>query len=322
MKKTLIALAALAMVAACNKAEVVESTQDNLIGFNAPFVDNATKALGDKDYSGNKALTGFKVYGTVTGNSATVNLFSDTQINRNSKDFGVAWDYADETKKQYWLPSCSYNFAAVVDGTVTTTDNYGMPTKLSYTVGEGDLLYATAAATTDASSTPSGTGINTNGCVAFTFEHLLSKVYFSFTNGFNNDDYKYSVNEVTISGFKKDGTYTIGATTPWALGTDATDTPLSFGTLGTLAKSATTTSTVDHLIIPGSQEITISFTYDVIFKDQTISQIPVTKTITQNFAQKTVYKIDVTLPALGNEIKFTVTGEPGNFTTGNDITIQ
>lgn len=320
MKKIFIALAALATLAACNKAEVVDVTPDNLIGFDAPFVDNATKALGEKDYSGSKALTGFKVYGTVEGNLSTVNLFDGVQINRNEKGFGVAWDYADEADKQYWLPSCSYSFAAVVDGTVAEKDANGMPTELSYKVGDGDLLYATANATTNESGAP--IGVNSNNCVAFTFDHLISKVYFTFVNGFNSDAYQYKVNEVTISGFTAEGTYTI-EDEEWNLGDEPTENPLSFGTPGVLAKGATVTSDTDHLIIPGTQTVTINFTYDVIFKGEAISQMTVSKTLTnQVFAQETVYNINVTLPALGNEIQFTVTNVPGGFAAaGGDINI-
>ena len=79
MKKTLIALAALATIAACNKAEVIETTQDNLIGFGIPFVENATKAT-DNTYSGTKALTQFNVYGTVTGTAGTVNIFDGVLV--------------------------------------------------------------------------------------------------------------------------------------------------------------------------------------------------------------------------------------------------
>ena len=320
MKKIIFAFAALAAITACNKAEVVDVTPDNLIGFDAPFVDNATKALGEKDYSGTKELTGFKVYGTVTGNAATVNLFDAVQINRGAAGFGDEWSYANTDDVEYWVPSCSYSFAAVVDGTVSDKDAYGMPTVISYSIGEGDLLYATASASTSASGTPSG--VTDDGYVAFTFNHLLSKVYFTFENGFDNDDYKYKVNEVTISGFANDGTYTIGAQDPWTLGEDPTPEALSFGTLGVLDSDATVTSNTDHLVIPGEQTVTISFTYDVIFKDEKISSFPVTHVLeNQEFAQKTVYNINVTLPALGNEIKFTVTGKPDDFSTDGSINI-
>ena len=44
MKKTLFAVLALAAVAACNKAEVVEQSAELAIGFDSPFIENSTKA--------------------------------------------------------------------------------------------------------------------------------------------------------------------------------------------------------------------------------------------------------------------------------------
>ena len=68
--------------------------------------------------------------------------------------------------------------------------------------------------------------------------------------------------------------------------------------------------------------MTVKFSYDVKFNGQTISTIPVEKTLAYPFAQKTVYNIQVTLPALGNEIKFTVQEMPENaWTNGGSPSI-
>ena len=312
MKKIFIAFAALATIAACNKAEVVDVTSDNLIGFNAPFVDNATKAI-DNDYSGTKTLEGFKVYGTIEGIQDPVNLFNGVEIERNDKDFGVAWDYADPSEAEYWLPGCTYEFAAIVDGTVPA-DGYtstGMPAKINYTVGDGDLLYATASASTVGTANP--------GLVEFTFTHLLSKVYFTIVDKLTTADgaYSFSMTDITVSGIPSSGVYTVGTTVDngtWAAGTGkiAADSPLNFGDAD--EQDA-------HLIIPAEQTMNIKFTYNIIFNETPISTIVVDENLTYTFAQKTVYNIKVTLPALGNKIEFTVTDVPAGFTSGSDINI-
>ena len=311
MKKTLIALAALAMVAACNKAEVIETTQDNLIGFEAPFVDNATKAINN-DYSGTKDLTGFKVYGTVKGNLDPVNIFKDVEIERNNKAYGAAWDYKNASDAEYWVPGCTYNFAAIVDGTVPadgyTTD--GMPAKINYTIGDGDLLYATATASTVDNANP--------GLVAFTFNHLLSKVYFTVDDQFTSGDYTYTMINIMVDGIPSNGVYTVGTTVAngtWAAGSGvvAENAALDFGTFATPNA---------HLIIPVKQTMNIKFSYDIVYKGTSISTITVDEDLTYTFAQKTVYNINVTLPALGNKIEFTVTAKPGDFTSGGSVNVQ
>ena len=307
MKKTLIALAALAMVAACNKAEVIEATQDNLIGFEAPFVDNATKAINN-DYSGTKELEGFKVYGTVMGNLDPVNIFKDVEIERNNKAYGAAWDYKNASDAEYWVPGCTYNFAAIVDGTVPadgyTTD--GMPAKINYAIGDGDLLYATATASTVENANP--------GLVAFTFNHLLSKVYFTVEDKFTSGDYTYTMTDILVDGIPSNGVYTVeNGTWEAGAGVVAEEDALNFGTFA--APNA-------HLIIPVEQTMNIKFSYNIVYKGTPISTIEVDENLEYTFAKKTVYNVKVTLPALGNKIEFTVTAKPGDFTSGGSVSVQ
>ena len=315
MKKIFIAFAALATLAACSKSETVEVTPDNLIGFDAPFVDNATKAINN-DYSGIKVLEGFKVYGTITGNLTTANLFKGVEIVRPEGDdvWGEVWDYKDADDAEYWLPGCTYKFAAIVDGTVSEVDGYtstGMPAKINYTVGDGDLLYATATASTVDNANP--------GLVEFSFTHLLSKVYFTIVDELTTADgsYSFSMTDIKVSGIPSSGVYTVGSTVDngtWAAGTGtiAADAPLNFGNAA--EQNA-------HLIIPAEQTMNIKFTYDVLFKGTPISTVEVDEDLTYTYAQKTVYNIKVTLPELGNKIEFTVTDVPEGFTSGTDIDI-
>ena len=130
MKKTLIAILALAAVAACNKAEVIESNPGEAIEFGDAFVDNATKA----DYSSTD-ITAFNVYGTVND----VNIYNATPVTKGTAEYGNAWTCG---VTQYWIEGAAYKFAAVVDADKVNVDANGMPTSLEYAaVGQKDMLY-------------------------------------------------------------------------------------------------------------------------------------------------------------------------------------
>ncbi|MBO7265129.1 MAG: fimbrillin family protein [Alistipes sp.] len=285
MKKVIIALAAVVSLAACSKEETLIADRGDAIGFGTPFVDNATRA----DYSdGTTLIDQFLVYGTVTGNGNTVNIFEGATVSRNGKQYGEIWECNQE---EYWVPQCTYEFAAVVDAvSVKTDDTTGMPLELTYAVGGGDLLYATAS-----ESTVNANGTPANSTVAFSFGHLLSKVLFSFENGAENTNYGFEVTDVTVGGFNVNGKYTI-ASEAWAA-TDTTTTDLSFGN-GSEAQ----------LILPLEQTLDITITYDVIYKGEKIN-VGVTKSKadwTYAFETNTVYDINVKIPAPGAEMTFTV----------------
>lgn len=301
MKKILLTLAAVAALASCSNDDVLDYSRTE-IAFGSAFIENSTRALGD-DYSGTKALQQFTLYGTVTGNSSTVNLYNAATV---SGTVGAATWNCSQT--QYWVPNASYKFAAVVDGTVKTADANGMPLTLGYTVanGGGDLLYAEANATTNASATPSGS-VNGSGVVEFTMNHLLSKVYFHVTNNAGSDAYSYQVTGITVNNALKEGTYTI-AQEKWE-GTGDLD-GLSFGTTGVLANGGEADATEDQLIIPAAQTLDVVISYDILFKGTKISETTATKSLTHTFLKNKVYRVGVVLPAPGNPIQFTISTAP------------
>ena len=301
MKKTFIALMTLAALASCNKAEIIE-TNRQAITFGEAFIDNATKA----DYS-STLINAFKVYGTVTGNENTVNVYEGAEVTRGEASYGDAWTC---TQTEYWIPNATYAFQAVVDGEISNG-------KIEYTVGQdkdgdniSDLLYATASATTTASSTP--TGDIKSDCVAFTFQHLLSKVGFTFTNGVNGtDQYTFKVNSISFTNHDKTGTYTIS--TGWDTAVTTSDEALSFDApTAAVTTTAPQAATTTHQIIPGNQTLKVTVNYDILYKNNTVYEdMSDTKDLTYSFEQNSVYNINVTLPAPGQEIKFTVNKEQG-----------
>lgn len=289
MKKFFIAIVALAATVSCSNDDII-SIDRQAIGFGNPFVENAVRA----DYSDGKNLTAFTVYGTVTGNNNTVALFGGDGANVTGKVGDATWACGEP---EYWVPNCSYDFQAVADGTISNGK-----IACSITDGNLDLIYATATAKTDGTAKPIS-GVNDNGVVVFNFEHLLSKIGFSFVNGSTNTAYGYAITSVSFTGHDSTGTYTIGS--GWDTTVTASSTALNFGT-----------GNVTHQIIPGAQTLNVTVAYEILYNGTKISSTSVAKELTYTFAQNTNYNIKVTIPAPGGEIKFT-TQAVGTWTPNN-----
>ena len=303
MKKTLIALAALSMLSACNKAEVLESAKSDAIAFGEAFVDNATKAT-DNTYSGDGNLTSFKVYGTVTGTAGTVNIFDGVPV---SGTVGAAeWSYAEQYA-QYWIPGADYAFAAVVDADAVAQNDLKMPTALTYaTAGQKDLLYATA--TVD-------NAVANQGAVNFTFSHLLSKAQFTVTSNAAGG-YYHSVTGIKVSNFAT-GTYTI-ANGSWE---GATAADIAFGAVNevTLASGAKTNDT-QMLLIPNAATYNVTFTVDLYKGTTKLGTETKTIAVDTDLVKGNAYNFTIDC-SVGNPIKFTVTNDP-TWSTQPDVTIQ
>lgn len=306
MKKMFFALFAVLAMVSCSNEEVIEVNREQ-IAFGEIFVDNATRA----DYSSGETVEAFKVYGTVSG----AQIFNGANVTRDGKENNVAWDCDGDA--QYWLPSSTYNFAAIVDGAAATTD--ALPATIPFTVADGagnlDLLYATATVTTDANANPT-TGVNGNGVVAFDFNHLLSKLQFNIVNETNQ---KYQVTSISVTGVAQDGIYTVGTGT-WAKNGDATTT-LTFGN-ATVAGGATVEASASRqlLPIPVAQTLNVTITYDVLdASDAVVGSLEKTGTITETFVKNTVYTVTATIS--GKAINFTFSGTVGGWTEDDDLTI-
>lgn len=299
MKKIILVALAAVGLAACATEDTIVTPKGNAIAFGDAFVDNATKAIiadaGD--------IQDFTVFGNVNNNVALYG--NGAPVTRNGAGNGEAFKCE---VVRYWTPSCTFNFAAVANGTVEANDVVnGLPTKISYTVDANDpkdLIYATAAATTDNASvvTPATGCTVTNGIVGFTFNHLLSKVYFEVTHSLGND-YSIEVTNIAVSGVQLAGTYNYdNENKTWSWNKDGdTTTTLNFANGANGAE----------LIIPVNQTLGITITYNIKFGETTIST-GATKTGTiaaRDYAQNTVYKIGAEIGL--NKIDFTVTSLNG-----------
>ena len=291
MKKIFLAVLAVAALASCAKEEVI-SYDKSPIGFGNAFVDNATKAI----YAEADDITGFTVFGNVKGNGTgasanTVALYGDTGAtvartkDGNTADLGAAW-YCNVVR--YWTPLCTFNFAAVANGTATVGSD-GLPASISYTVNPtepADLIYATASATTDGSSNVTATsGSVNNGIVCFTFNHLLSKVTFNVdAAAIAKNDYSVVVKDIAVTGVVNKGTYYIvGTTDPevaagtWEKATDATTVSQDY------YNPDATNKYVSHLLIPVAHELGVTVTYDILFNGTVISSVTKPGTVTHTF---------------------------------------
>ena len=312
MKKVLFALAAVVALAACSKEQTLVTPQPDAIGFGTPFIENSTRVTGSEFTS----VDSFNVWGTVKGNAMAdaMLLYNGALVERNGAVDGAAFKCS---QTEYWIPSATYNFVALA-GHDSVTPTTGMPATISYTAnGTKDLIYTKVGETitTNPQSVPSG--VNGNGCVAFTFNHLLSKVHFKFTNASKSANYKFIIKDIKVSGQYTSGTYTIGTETWAATGAVAETNAWSFGNAtnsttegadaADILSGTPVTSNYARLFIPGAQNLTISFTRELWKTDGTsaISSDPVKVPLTTNFAENGAYVINVGL-TVGAPISFTI----------------
>lgn len=259
MKKVFIAILAAAAFAACNKAEVVESAPAAAIAFENAFVDNTTKAATDitKDN-----LNDFGVYGTVAKNSNSALIFENQTVTKS----GDTYTYSPV---QFWIEGSEYTFSAYAPYTdrqwiFTPTNASAHNGTLAFdneaANGEQDLLFAAATRTT------ASTIAAAPAAVSFTFNHLLSKVVFKYTNGFTDDNITLNVYNVKINNAAAKGTIPVaaGVAGEW---TGTGDYARSFGDAAPDAADALANSasvTTEHFyLIPVERTYNITFTVDL-----------------------------------------------------------
>ena len=298
MKKFFIAIVALAAAVSCSNDDII-SIDRQTIGFGNPFVENATRAAIDASYSGTKSLASFNVYGTVTGNANTINIFDGDAV---TGSIGQAvWSCTEE---QYWTPNCSYKFTAIADATSVAVDTNGMPTTITFnenTTAGGDVLLATATATTDVNATPS------QNPVAFTFSHLLSKVKFTFTKpAYNNTRYTYKITGIQFTNPYKQGVYNITNET-WG-SQDIRTSAIDFG--AGEAEITTTKLSVEsnyaRLLVPATYtDLGVSFTVETLLDGSSLGTQTITETLATTFEKGIAYNVVATLGD-NNLITFTV----------------
>ena len=257
MKKHLVyALAAFGMVA-CMQEEVV-SVQQDAISFKNAYVENATRA---EDPSTTwDSIQDFNVWGFMDSPEGYV--FTGDKVWRS----GSVWTY-DNT--QYWVPGHTYYFAAVSPAESTNwqlaeaPNTYG-PGTLTFTNVDGteDLLYAATTVTTPRVDDLQAEGMDP---VALQFNHLLSKVKFTFKNGFTTDNMKVAVKNIKMTA-PAGGSINLAVENwwdndDWTL--NGEDVILNFGEVATLAMGEKDECTNERLTIPVDKAHNYTVSFDI-----------------------------------------------------------
>lgn len=262
MRHLSFALTALAAFLAfgCSNDGTIESLEQSPISFENTFVDKATRTAAEP--TGNTTtdnITSINVYG-YQGDKL---LFGGTTVSKSSSG---TWSYSP---LKYWVTDATYNFIAVsgLSSVESSLSDGTLSVKSSFTNdGNTDPV---------ASAQVSVTGAQSNAAVQFTMNHLLSKVKFTFTNGFaNTDDVTLQVKSVKITNAYTSGSVTVSGDTPtivWANQSGSGE--LSFGNTGEIAVPSSSTADANSdeaasalLIIPTTNEyeFTVTFSVDVI----------------------------------------------------------
>ena len=266
MKKIfLCALAAAALTTACNKAEVIDVVGTPAIQFENAFVNNATRA--EDPSTTTASIEKFSVWGYM--DNRTGEIFTEEIVSKTGSD----WTYANT---QYWLPKHTYYFAALSatynenalkDVTVTpnreeNAGHYGLGV-VGFVNADGtnDLLYASAM-----QDVAEGADLAQLPKVGFSFSHLLSKVKFTFTNGFENANSTLKITGLTMTA-PESGTIDLNVENwwdndDWKLGQG--EVTLAFGNVNNGEEIASTTSVEsdnERLTIPAAatQEYVVTF---------------------------------------------------------------
>ena len=285
MKKTLLAIAAMVAMVACNNDYVVKEAAPEAIGFDNAFVNNSTRSVVTPGYSTTNLFNDFAVYGFVED----AVLFNGTKVAKDgtvsNQELSQAWKYAGT---QYWIAGANYDFYAVAPYTgnwaikaATTPASTGAKISFTNVDGTQDLLYSGIVGCQGAE--------NSNAAVEFTFKHILSRVKFSFENGYNASAATICVRDIKITNAYATGVATLGAnaatwdeqdgviTNGVAFGnattaeTYATDADVANLVNYDYAYGTTIESYFERLLIPGSKDWNISFVVDLLVSDKKIA---------------------------------------------------
>ena len=202
MKKFFLGALAIAGLVACVQEDVL-NTPDlrSEIGFGG-YVNGSVRSVANPSTTTN-TIDHFTVWSYMDDKEG---LILENELVEKSGD---VWTYSNV---QYWLKKHNYRFFALTPYVAGQTNNAVLAGLndpyanylggLSFTNVDGteDLLYATAEVSTESSIPES---------VQFAFDHLLSKVKFTFVNGFTTSNIDIAVTEVTMTA-PKNATTTLG----------------------------------------------------------------------------------------------------------------
>ena len=223
MRKSIIAILSLVAMVACTNDVTVKTQAPAAITFEDSFVEVKTRAAADPSIT-TATIDAFDVWGFMDDPKGL--MFDQQRVTKGE----AGWTY---NPLQYWTQDHNYYFYAVApvdnaDIVVNKDLNIeGLGTiDFTNTDGSVDLLYAEKQESTY------NENVNADGheTVKLTFAHLLSKVKFTFTNGFPEGTSSLKIENIKISQAPSKGTVTLNDDTAgrtWKI-TDSNAT-LDFG---------------------------------------------------------------------------------------------
>ena len=264
MKKIFVAILALA-AAACSNEDIV-SVNREAIGFDNAFINNSVRSVNDPSFTNTNLFGDFAVYGYVT-EEGTGTLFDGTKVSGSA--LNDEWTYEGT---QYWIEDATYNFYAVAPNSykgywmASTSNVNGLVLSVQNPDGTKDILVAKA---NDIVGQPSGQ----NDPVEFNFQHILSKVKFSFTNNYDATGSSIRVENIKINNACGGSYVTLSKNNlQWGNGDSNAKTPtLNFGNAAVasataeepIAKDTTVESYNELLLIPVAVNGGYNVTFDV-----------------------------------------------------------
>ena len=250
--------------------------QGDAISFDSAFIDNATRAAADPSTT-TASLDGFNVWGFVKAYDGTI--FDGTEV----KKVDGAWGYQGT---QYWVPNQPFYFAALAPMSSANTNwDVTLATGNAAKLGLGTVSFENVNGTEDllyAKEMKVAKSLNEdNGPVKFQFQHLLSKVKFTFTNGFPTETASIKVTDVKMVVPAKATIDLAQAdyTKAWELG--AGTTTLAFGDVEKLAYTQRAEVANERLTIPAAdtQDYLISFHVELFMGAQSVYEADLTSTV-------------------------------------------
>lgn len=295
MKKILLSAFAIFAMMACNNEEPVRLQEQSLITFEDSFVEAKTRAEDPSITTG--TIDAFDVWGFINQPSGVV---FDEECVTKSEDGG--WGY---TNLQYWMPDKFYYFHAVAP---VDDENIEVDTKEMNTAGLGTISFTNVDGTTDliyaSKHVPTGSDVinNAPAPVELKFMHLLSKIKFTFTNGFPKNT-SLMVTDIKITNAPAKGSIAVNKEREnfsWTLVQGET-TELAFGDVNggeAFASGESKDCAFERLTIPAdaTRNYEITFTLKLFYSDQLAGESLKKVTLeNQEFAIGKNYNITATI---------------------------
>ena len=290
MKKIFIAIMAVAAAVSCSQELTVDAPKGAAIAFDNLFVENSTRA-NDLNAEGIKNV-GFGVTGYIVNAAGQQGkIFDNKEIAWN----GSAYTYSPA---QYWTAANTYTFAALVpyvdaqweynptnatDGQITFNNEAAAANQ--------DLLYSYKSETMPESI------VSTPAAVEFTFNHILSRVKFSFKNGFGEgENITLKVKDVVVTNVHSNGTVAVenGAVQDWTVGTETFNR--AFGNAGDGILAVGAKGTTEHFyFIPAAATYNLTFVVELYQANVLADTYNRTANVTLSLEKGKSYELTATL---------------------------